>query len=275
MKVMNAKKSQAANRTKNSGLYFLIGLNIVLGMVFISLEISKSQTSKPEPIFQKKPEKIYEEVIIVSLPPETVVNIETPIAEPPPVPTEVKVVDEVQKMNTKEWVNSNTKIPIRTYSDKNKTRMKPPKLPPNSHQASVSVDEEVPLVNRSNAKKAMVYPGCEDFKTNKELYICFNKKFSRDLQNQLSPFQMDQGEKVQQIVLQFEIDTEGNLRLKDHKSYRIDKDLQKNALSAFAQLSAYLKRKAKRNKGIQPAINQQNQKATMEYTIPIKFYPNL
>ncbi len=272
---MEVKKTQAADMTNRSTMYFLIGLNVVLLITFLALEFSRSYAEKI----------VVEEIVVPPIEDEDVIITERQFDEPPPpieapappeIPVEVETVDDEVELEDPVEIQNQTQTQIPPKNTQTQTEPKVQKGPPDTIKPEKKdlpkFDEDKP-VTRLTAKRGPIYPGCEEYKDQgRKLYACFNKRFNQDLENYLDAFELDPGEKPRVVNLKFQIDKNGNLKLVDASSSG-EASFKKNAESAFGRLSARMERRNKNDKGIEPAINTNDQPAVMDYNIAVKFKP--
>ncbi len=271
---MELKKTKEADLTNRSGLYFLIGLNVVLLLVFLFLEFSRKEVEAPEVVVMPPPPETEEVIITERVFDEPPPPIEAPA--PPEIPVEVEPIDnEVEIKEPEKIVNLDDQRPPPTPSTSGQAKPKaPPAKPKPAQQAPPPQDDVDDEVDVRTATKAMVYPGCEKYEgDNRQLYKCFNDEFSRDLAQYIDPnFELDKGEK-RKVALSFKIDKNGNLELTGTNGYGAESSFVDNASQAFRSLASKMERRNNRGKGIKPAEGSNGKAAVMKYSIPVVFQP--
>lgn len=142
--------------------------------------------------------------------------------------------------------------------------------------------EEMKDESENSAQKAMIYPGCKEFrKDNNELYRCFNENFQKDLIANLpkhsakyrDPIFLEENQTCS-VKLSFALTEEGLLELKKGES-NVESDcnkvLTKSALIAFSRLSNEMEYKQVYGEGIVPAKAKDGQPTKLYFTIPFFF----
>ncbi|WP_413531961.1 hypothetical protein [Empedobacter brevis] len=126
------------------------------------------------------------------------------------------------------------------------------------------------IVNNQTFTKAPIYPGCEEQAkiSNYDAMSCLSYKISNDLKNNLQRFANNAAKNniygLISTKLNFTIDTNGKIT---NISSEGDKDLGDASKKSFEKL---IDRLQKENKLIIPALDQNNNKVEVKYTIPIK-----
>ncbi len=70
-------------------------------------------------------------------------------------------------------------------------------------------------LNGKKAQFAFVYPGCEKSKSSTDLKNCFLQAFHKDFKSSMPNFKMKKEDGVQQVKLEFEINSKRQIELKN------------------------------------------------------------
>ncbi len=208
---MEPKKNPKADIGKNSGLYFVIGLFIVMGLTLIALEYKSYEESLEYDFAQNIDEDLDEEVPMTE-------QIKTPPPPPPPAAPEViEVVDDEEEVEETviESTESNEEEEVMEVED-------------------VEVAEEVEDVDVPFAviENVPVFPGCES-ESNKR--ACFNKMMQKHITKNFRYPEIAQEMGVQgRVSVMFTIQKDGsigNVRMRGP-----DKNLEKEAARIIGKL---------------------------------------
>ncbi len=192
---MELKKNPKADLNNYSGLYFVIGLTLVLFIVWRALEY-------------KSYDPIREVVVSYSLEPD--LNEEAPVTEivnlppppaPPAAPVVIEVIDDTEEieetMIQSTEISQDTKVADAVLSVED------------IEVEEVEEDVSVPFAVIENVP---VFPGCEDG-TNEEKRLCFQRKVQEHVQKNFKypPIAVEMG--IQgKVYVQFVIDQKGYIR---------------------------------------------------------------
>lgn len=243
-KALKQKGSQV-NLNSASTLYFQIGLIISLLMAYFALEyaivIPKPELSALSPtadLYEKAPEsfKVYQEPL--------------PIVEPEPK-LKNKVLNPTLTTIEDQSPEKETGIIDESFTDPQ------PNLNPNDI-AVYHVPTDV-VIDEAFVQRVPVFPGCERETTNESRKKCFSTKLQKLIQKN---FNTDIAQQYgltgkQNIGVQFEIDTNGNVT--QIKARAPHPELQKEAIRVLNKIPT-----------MQPG-QQNNNKVTVRYALPIKF----
>ena len=185
---MELKKNPQQDLNNKSGLYFVLGLLLVLSMVFTALEW-KSFDSTPYYDISRNhiDETIDEEVPIFELE-------ATPPAPAPVIPTEIEVVENDEPI---------IETPLDATEPNQDTEiLKPTDL-------DVIEEPEEPEVNWITIEEVPVFPGCEK---EKEKRACFNEMMQKHIQKNFRYPEMAQELGLEgRVSTQFIINKDGSI----------------------------------------------------------------
>jgi protein TonB len=154
---MGTKKSPKADLNRNSGLYFVIGLSLVLLFTWRVMEYKTYETSEEIVQVLNIQEDLKEDMPITEA-------IKTP--PPPSAPEVVEIVGDEAEIEETSIVSSEmdqeTVIEAVMAVD----------------DVEVAEEEEEITVSFAVIQNAAIFPGCESMKTNNERKACFQKWFS-------------------------------------------------------------------------------------------------
>lgn len=239
---MEPKKNPNIEVGRNSGLYFAIGLNIMLLFTYLTMEHKTFETSKV--ILENiEMEDVFEEDI-----PITDLNMPPP-PPPPPVlsaPETITVVEDTKDIE--ETVLESTET---DQEEKIAGRIV------EVEDVQVEEVEEEVSVPFSVVEKVPIFPGCSG-NTNQELKDCFSKKINEHITKNFKYPQtaLELGIYGRVIVL-FVVDKEGNIT--NIQSRGPDKMLEKEAERIIGLLPQ-----------MKPGLQRGNP-VTVPYSIPINF----
>ncbi|MGV0969443.1 hypothetical protein [Empedobacter sp.] len=129
--------------------------------------------------------------------------------------------------------------------------------------------QNVSLTSSKEAKKAVVYFGCENLKENSELQACMNKNLSQDIQTQISFFSNIADYlhiETAQSKLGFKINEDGNFG--DVSTDGSNPIFNSVALSSLVLLNNKMERA---NLKITPAKGVDGKAVAMKYTMPLRY----
>ncbi len=123
-------------------------------------------------------------------------------------------------------------------------------------------------------KRKNVYPGCKYFiKNNEALYHCINRKFNRDLGNELLEFDLEPGSDTIVVRIKFHVNKEGLIELDSIRSNDISGEFESNAIQAFYKVKNNLESEKYENDRMLPAMNMNDEPMIIKYEIPVRFVP--
>ena len=238
---MEPKKNPKADLNRNSGLYFVIGLAIVLFATWRLLE-HKTYASDQEFVnVLDVSDDMSEEV------PVTQMLRTAPPPPPPAAPEVIEIVEDIEEVE--ETVIESTESSQDTFVE----------------DAVVSVDdvdvgevEDDISVPFAVIERVPVFPGCEDLATEAERKTCFAKKVQEHIKDNFSypKTALELGIKGR-VFIQFEIDTKG--KVSNIRKRGPDKLLEDEAVRIIASLPQ-----------MKPG-QQRGRPAKVGYSIPINF----
>ena len=207
---MQVKKNPKVDLNRNSGLYFVIGLNLVLFLTWRALEY------KTYP----KPDKVVEMLNVVEDLKEDVPiteQIKTPPPPPPPSAPEIIEIVEDEAEIEETVIESTESSQDRVIEDVYEV-------------ADIEVDEveeeiSVPFAIIENVP---IFPGCEKAKNNAEKRACFQKKIQEHVVKTFEYPDIAAEMGIQgKVYVQFAIDSKGFIT--DIRSRGPDPGLEKEA----------------------------------------------
>ncbi|MCX7550115.1 energy transducer TonB [Xanthomarina sp. F2636L] len=239
---MKPKKNPNVEVGRNSGIYFAIGLNVMLLFAYLSMEHKTFETSDVTLEELQLVEEFEEDIPITEL------NAPPP-PPPPPVlaePETITVVEDAQDIE--ETVLESTETSQEEKIDEPVVEVQDVQV------EEVEEDVSVPF---SVVEKVPIYPGCIGA-TNKELKDCFSKKINDHIIKNFKYPQtaLDLGIYGRVIVL-FIVDKNGNVT--NIKSRGPDKMLEQEAERIIGLLPT-----------MKPGLQRGNP-VSVPYSIPINF----
>lgn len=192
---MKLKKHPKADLNRNSGLYFVIGLVLVLFLTWRALEYKS----------YKKDVKEQRIVEILEAPKEDVPVVETfkipPPPPPPAAPAIIQVVEDVEEIE--ETVIQSTESSQEAIIEKPIIKVE---------EIVVVEEEEVLEVPFAIIENVPVYPGCDKSITNEAQKECFQAKVMEHVRNNFTYPQAAVDLGIQgRVYVQFVIDASGNI----------------------------------------------------------------
>ncbi|MEB8328614.1 energy transducer TonB [Flavobacteriaceae bacterium KMM 6897] len=192
---MKLKKYPKADLNRNSGLYFVIGLALVLFLTWRALEY---KTYKKE-INERRI------VEILEAPKEDVPIIEAfkipPPPAPPAAPVIIQVVEDVKEIE--ETVIQSTESSQETVVEKQIITVE---------EIEVVEEEEELVVPFAVIENVPVFPGCENTADNEAQKECFQSKVTEHVRNHFTYPRAAVDLGIQgRVYVQFIIDTQGNI----------------------------------------------------------------
>lgn len=238
---MKPKKNPKADIGRNSSLYFMIGLNLVLLVVWQSFEVKTYDKELQTVDMAQVVDELKEDVPIT----ETLMT--TPPPPPPSAPDVIEIVEDVEDIE--ETVIESTESSQDTYIE----------------DAIVSIEdlevgemEEDITVPFAAIEHVPVFPGCETCPTEEERIICFNRKMQEHVKNNFRyPEAALEMNITGKVYVQFIIGSDG--RVKNIQRRGPDRLLEQEAERIIAVLPL-----------IKPGI-QRGKSVKVKYSIPITF----
>lgn len=208
---MELKKNPKSDITRNSGLYFAIGLFAVMALIYSALEWKDYGDENEYDISQNVDDELDEEVPMIE-------QIKTPPPPPPPAAPEViEVVEDEEEVEETviESTESNEEEEVMEVED-----------------VEVMEEEEDLDVPFAVIENVPVFPGCEK-ESNKR--ACFNKMMQKHISRNFRYPEIAQEMGVQgRVSVMFTIQKDGsigNVRMRGP-----DKNLEKEAARIIAKL---------------------------------------
>ncbi|NNJ88931.1 MAG: energy transducer TonB [Eudoraea sp.] len=237
---MQVKKNPEYDMSRNSGLYFVIGLTLVLFLTWRALEY-KTYPEESETIdMAMAVDDLKEDVPITE-------TIKTPPPPPPPsAPEVIEVVEDTEEIE--ETIIESTEISQETVID----------AVIDVDDVEVGEEEEEITVPFAVIENVPIFPGCEYAKSNDERKACFNEKIQEHIMKEFMypPSAMELG--IQgRVFVQFVINSKGQI---DKIRMRgPDKNLEKEAARIVSTLPQMIPGK------------QRGKPVSVPYSIPINF----
>lgn len=237
---MQIKKNPNVDLNRNSGLYFVIGLTVVLFLTWRALEYKTYEDNDFIVEAMNVMEDIKEDVPVTE-------QIKTPPPPPPPsAPEIIEVVEDTEEIE--ETIIESTEISQETVID----------VPMEVEDVEAAEEEEEISVPFSVIENVPIFPGCEDKQGNDERRACFQKKIQEHVANEFKYPEVALEMGVQgRVFVQFAIDSKGyitNIRLRGP-----DKNLEKEARRIVAAIPQ-----------MTPGM-QRGRPVKVPYSIPITF----
>lgn len=208
---MEVKKNPKKDLTRNSGMYFVAGLALVLACTYIALEWKTFYGTKLYDVSQDIDQIIEEEVPVFQL--------ETPPPPPPPptAPDKIEVVDDEDPIEESviETTEINEETEVMEVDD--------------VEFSKDLVDLDIPFAVIENVP---VFPGCEN---KKDKRACFNEKMLKHISKTFRYPEIAQEMGIQgRVSVMFTIQKDGsigNVRMRGP-----DKNLEKEAARIISKL---------------------------------------
>ena len=197
---MEFKKNPKVDLNHNSFIFFQIGLIIMLGITYLSLEWKTYEKKTVELVQLNTAKDIDEDIPITDIK-----NTPPPPPPPPPPPAAPEVIQVVQnEMEIEETMIQSTE------TSQEEAIRKSVKVEDVSYEEPEEVIEEVPFAVIENVP---VYPGCEDQKGNEAKKKCMSEKIqmfvSKNFNNGLGGELGLTG--VNRIYVRFKINEKGDI----------------------------------------------------------------
>ncbi|GGW59525.1 protein TonB [Winogradskyella epiphytica] len=192
---MEPKKNPKSDVSRNSSLYFAVGLALMLGVTYLAINYKTYDKSAIAIDSLNLDDELEEEVPIT----EQIITPPPPPPPPPPAPEIIEVVEDEEEVE--ETVIESTETEMETEIVEVEEVV----------VEEVEEDIEVPF---SVIENVAVFPGCEKEKGNNAKKACMNekvnkfigRKFNTDLAGDLG---LPPGKK--RIFVQFKVDKTGNI----------------------------------------------------------------
>ena len=238
---MEPKKNPNVDLNRNSGLYFVMGLTIVLFATWRLLEIKTYESNEEYVNVLNVEDQMDEEVPITEM-------LRTPPPPPPPsAPEVIEIVEDVEEIE--ETVIESTESNQDTFIEDNVVEM---------DDLEVEEVEEDILVPFTIIENVPVFPGCENLKSEKEKKECFNQMVQQHIKKNFhypeAALEMGISGRV---FVQFIIDKDG--KVTDIRQRGPDRMLEKEAARIIASLPK-----------MKPGM-QRGRPSKVGYSIPINF----
>ncbi|MEO1009748.1 MAG: energy transducer TonB [Bacteroidota bacterium] len=237
---MRPKKNPNVDLNRDSGLYFVIGLTIVLFLTWRALEYKTYESNDYIVEALNVADDLNEEV------PQTE-QIKTPPPPPPPsAPEIIEVVEDTEEIE--ETVIESTEINQETVVE----------AVMDVDDVEVEEIEEDITVPFAVIENVPIFPGCEKMKTNNERKICFQKKVQEHVVKEFSyPATAAELGIQGRVFVQFVIDTRGYIT--GVRTRGPDANLEKEAGRIIASLPQ-----------MTPGM-QRGRAVKVPYSIPVNF----
>lgn len=210
---MEPKKNPKADLTRNSGLYFAIGLALVTLITWRAIEWKKYEKNEAFEYALNVDEELEEEI------PITQQQLTQPPPPPPPAPEIIEVVEDEEEVE--ETVIESTE------TDQEEEIIEVEEV----EVVEEEVIEEVPF---SVIEDAPIFPGCEG-KKGEALRQCFQKSIMKHINKNFRYPEIAQEMGIQgRVSVTFVVDTDGsitNVRMRGP-----DKSLEKEAARIISKL---------------------------------------
>ncbi|MDC6367117.1 MULTISPECIES: energy transducer TonB [Flavobacteriaceae] len=238
---MKPKKNPNVDVGRNSSLYFMIGLTLVLFVTWQSFELKTYEEESYVSEALEVTDNLDEEVPITEM-------LRTPPPPPPPsAPDVIEIVEDVE--DVEETVIESTESSQDVYVEDAIVRV---------DDVEVEEVEEEVIVPFAIIEHVPVFPGCEIYESQAERKKCFNEKVQEHVRNNFkypsAALEMGVSGKV---FVQFVIDSKG--RVTEIKKRGPDRLLEDEAVRIISVLPK-----------VKPGI-QRGKPVKVKYSIPIHF----
>lgn len=237
---MRVKKHPKADLNRNSGLYFVMGLAIVLFVTWRALEYRTYDSVQDEIVMLVDAESLDEDVPLT----ETIRT--TPPPPPPAAPEVIEVIEDTD--DVEETVIESTEISQDTEIAS---------LDLDASEIDVDEGEEDISVPFAVIEEIPVFPGCEGLSTDDQR-ACFNQKIMEHVQkNFMYPKTAEELGIEGRVFVQFVIGRDGNIT--KIRTRGPDPSLEEEAHRIIAALPQMIPGR------------QRNRNVSVPYSIPINF----
>ena len=235
---MRVKKNPKADLNRDSGLYFVIGLTIVLFVTWRALEYKSYDNVHQEIVQLIDTETLDEEV------PKTEIIRTTPPPPPPAAPEVIEVIEDTEEVE--ETIIESTEISQETVVAE---------IDLDASDIDVEEAEEEIVVPFAIIEEVPVFPGCENAADKK---ACFNEMVQKHVQkNFMYPKTAEELGIEGRVFVQFVIGRDGVIG--DIKTRGPDPSLEKEAKRIIASLPQMIPGR------------QRNRAVSVPYSVPINF----
>jgi protein TonB len=235
---MQVKKNPKADLNRNSGLYFVMGLTIVLFLTWRALEYKSYDNVQQEIVQLIDTETLDEEV------PKTEIIRTTPPPPPPAAPEVIEVIEDTEEVE--ETIIESTE----TSQDAVVAE-----IDLDASDINVEEEEEEIVVPFAIIEEVPVFPGCENATDKK---ACFNEMIQKHIQKKfMYPKTAEELGIEGRVFVQFVIGQDGSIG--SIKTRGPDPSLEKEAKRIIASLPQMIPGR------------QRNRAVSVPYSIPINF----
>ncbi len=238
---MQVKKNPQADLNRNSGLYFVIGLAVVLFITWRALEYKSYPKDETLVDMVQAVEELTKEDIPITEQIKT-----TPPPPPPAAPEIIEVVEDTEEIEETviESTETSQDAVVEEVMDVD--------------DVEAAEDEEEIIVPFAVIENVPIFPGCESAKNNAERKACFQKMVQEHVKKEFTypPAALELGI-TGRVFVQFYIDSKGNVG--GIRTRGPDKLLEKEASRIVASLPQMTPGK------------QRGRAVKVPYSIPVNF----
>ena len=237
---MREKKNPKADLNRDSGLYFVIGLTIVLFTTWMVLEHKTYDKEEQLVQIRNVSDDLNEDVPITE-------KLNTPPPPPPPsAPEIIEVIEDAAEIE--ETIIESTEINQETVIE----------APMEVDDVAVEEVEEDITVPFAIIENVPVFPGCENIQGNDERKACFQEKVQKHVLKEFNYPQIAVELGIEgKVYVQFVIDAQG--KITDIRTRGPDRGLEKEAARIIATLPQ-----------MKPGM-QRGRPVRVPYSIPVNF----
>ncbi len=237
---MRNKKNPKADLNRDSGLFFVIGLTIVLFTTWMVLEHKTYDKEEQLVQIRNVSDDLNEDVPITE-------KLNTPPPPPPPsAPEIIEVIEDAAEIE--ETIIESTEINQETVIE----------APMEVDDVAVEEVEEDITVPFAIIENVPVFPGCENIQGNDERKACFQEKVQKHVLKEFNYPQIAVELGIEgKVYVQFVIDAQG--KITDIRTRGPDRGLEKEAARIIATLPQ-----------MKPGM-QRGRPVRVPYSIPVNF----
>ena len=237
---MRKKKNPKADLNRDSGLFFVIGLTIVLFTTWMVLEHKTYDKEEQLVQIRNVSDDLNEDVPITE-------KLNTPPPPPPPsAPEIIEVIEDAAEIE--ETIIESTEINQETVIE----------APMDVDDVAVEEVEEDITVPFAIIENVPVFPGCENIQGNDERKACFQEKVQKHVLKEFNYPQIAVELGIEgKVYVQFVIDAQG--KITDIRTRGPDSGLEKEAARIIATLPQ-----------MKPGM-QRGRPVRVPYSIPVNF----
>ncbi len=237
---MRKKKNPKADLNRDSGLFFVIGLTIVLFTTWMVLEHKTYDEEEQLVQIRNVSDDLNEDVPITE-------KLNTPPPPPPPsAPEIIEVIEDAAEIE--ETIIESTEINQETVIE----------APMDVGDVAVEEVEEDITVPFAIIENVPVFPGCENIQGNDERKACFQEKVQKHVLKEFNYPQIAVELGIEgKVYVQFVIDAQG--KITDIRTRGPDSGLEKEAARIIATLPQ-----------MKPGM-QRGRPVRVPYSIPVNF----